>query len=57
MGDRRCVFRVLVGKPEGKKPLLRPSRRWEDNIKMDLLAQEMERCWGLANAVMNFRVP
>jgi hypothetical protein len=36
MGDRRGVFRVLVEKPEGKKPLGRPRRRWEDNIKMDL---------------------
>jgi len=36
MGDRRGVNRVLVGKPEGKRPLGRPRRRWEDNIKMDL---------------------
>jgi len=36
MGERRSVFRVLVGKPEGKRPLGRPRRRWEDNIKMDL---------------------
>jgi hypothetical protein len=36
MGERRGVYRVLVGKPEGKRPLLRPRRRWEDNIKMDL---------------------
>ena len=36
MGERRGAFRVLVGKPEGKKPLGRPRRRWEDNIKMDL---------------------
>jgi hypothetical protein len=36
MGDRRGVYRVLVGKSEGKRPLGRPSRRWEDNIKMDL---------------------
>ena len=36
MGDRRGVYRVLVGKPEGKRPLGRPRRRWEDNIKMDL---------------------
>jgi len=35
-GERRCVYRVLVGKPEGKRPLGRPRRRWEDNIKMDL---------------------
>jgi len=36
MGDRRGVFRVLVGKSEGKRPLGRPRRRWDDNIKMDL---------------------
>jgi len=36
MGDRRGVYRVLVGKPEGKKPLGRPRRRWEDTIKMDI---------------------
>jgi len=36
MGERRGVFRVLVGKPEGKRPLRRPKRRWEDNIRMDL---------------------
>ena len=36
MGERRCVYRVLVGKPEGKRPLGRPRRRWEGNIKMDL---------------------
>jgi len=36
MEERRCVYRVLVGKPEGKIPLGRPRRRWEDNIKMDI---------------------
>jgi len=36
MGDRRCLYRVLVGKPEGKRPLGRPRHRWEDNMKMDL---------------------
>jgi len=36
MGERRGVYKVLVGKPEGKKPLVRPRCRWEDNIKMDL---------------------
>jgi hypothetical protein len=36
MGERRCAYRVLVGKPEGRKPLGRPRRRWEDIIKMDL---------------------
>jgi len=44
MGDRRGVYRVLVGKPEGKNPLGRPMRRWEDNIKMDF--QEVG-CGGL----------
>jgi hypothetical protein len=37
MGEKRNVYRLLVGKPEGKKPLVRPRRRWMDNIKMDLL--------------------
>jgi hypothetical protein len=36
MGERKGVYRVLVGKPEGKRPLERPRRRWEDNIKMDI---------------------
>ena len=69
MGEERVVYRVLVGKSEGKRPLGRPRRRWVDNIRMDL--QEVE-CWcmnwiGLAqdrgrwrtfvSAVMNFRVP
>jgi hypothetical protein len=36
MGEERVVYRVLVGKPEGKRPLGRPRRRWEDNIKMDV---------------------
>jgi len=68
MGEGRGVHRVLVGKPEGKKPLGRPRRRWEDNIKMDLqevggdedcmeLAQDRNRCRELVNTVMNFRVP
>jgi hypothetical protein len=43
-GERRGVYRVLVGKPEGKRPLGRPRRRWEDNVKMDL--QEVE-CGGM----------
>jgi len=46
MGERRGVYGVLLGKPEGKRPLGRPRRRWEDNIKMDL--QEVE--WGVGGA-------
>ena len=69
MGEGRGVHRVLVGKPEGKRPLGRPRRRWEDNIKMDLqdvgggcgdwmeLAQDRESSWALVSTVMNFRVP
>jgi len=68
MGERRGVYRVLMGKPEGKRPLGRPRRRWEDNIKMDLrevgcggmdwieLANGRDRRRALVNAVMNFRV-
>jgi hypothetical protein len=41
MGERRGAYRVLVGKPEGRRPLVRPRRRWEDNIKIDL--KEMGR--------------
>ena len=69
MGERRGVFRFLVGKPEGKRPLGRPRRRWEDNIKMDLqevecevvdwfeLAQDRDRWRTLVSAVMNRLVP
>jgi hypothetical protein len=44
VGEERSVHRVLVGKPEGKRPLGRPRRRWEDNIKMDV--QEVAGCGG-----------
>jgi hypothetical protein len=69
MGEGKGVYRVLVGKPEGKRPLGRPRRRLEDNIKMDLkevgcrgmdwieLAQGGDRWRALVNEVMNLRVP
>ena len=69
VGERRGVYRVLVGKPEGKTSLWRPRRRWEDNIKTDLqevgcgatdwieLAQDRHIWRALLNAVMNLRVP
>jgi len=69
MGERRVMYRVLVGKPEGKRPLGRPRRRWKNNIKMDLqevgcgvmdwieLAQDGDRWRALVNAVKNLRVP
>jgi len=69
MGKKRGIYRVMVGKPEGKRPLGKPRHRWQDNIKMDLkemecggmdwieLAQDMDRWQALVNAVMNFWVP
>ena len=69
MGEDRGVHRVLVGKPEGKRPLGRPRRRWEDNIKMDLqdvgggrgdwmeLAQDRDKRRALVGTVRDFRVP
>jgi hypothetical protein len=69
MGEKRNVHRLLVGKPEGKRPLGRPRRRWMDSIKMDLLeiglnvvdwtglAQNRYIWRALVNSVMNLRVP
>jgi hypothetical protein len=69
MGEVRCAYNILVGRPEWRRPLGRPRRRWEDNIKMDLreigfgdvdwihLAQNRHRWQAVVNTVMNLRVP
>jgi hypothetical protein len=69
MGEGRAIYGVLVGRPEGKRPLGRPGCRWEDNIKMDLreiwidgmnwiqLAEDRVQWWAFVNMVMNLHVP
>ena len=69
MGQGRGVYRVLVGKAEGKRPMGRPRRKWEDNIKMDLqevgggcgdwmeLVQDRDMWWAFVSTVMNLRGP
>jgi hypothetical protein len=68
IGEKRNAYRILVGKPEGKRQLGRPRRRWVNNVKMDLreigwggmdwidLAQDRDQCRALVNTVMNLRV-
>jgi hypothetical protein len=69
MGEKRNAYRLLLGKPEGKRPLGRPRRRWVDNIRMDIgevgwsdvdwicLAQAGNRWRALVNSVLDLRVP
>jgi hypothetical protein len=68
IGENRGAYRILVGRPEGRRPLGRPRRRSADNIKMDLeevgwgmdwidLAQDTDRWWAVVNAIMSLRVP
>jgi hypothetical protein len=69
MGEKRKAYRIMVGKPEGKRTLGRPKRRWVDNIKMYLrqigwngvdwidMAQDRDQCMSFVNTVLNLRVP
>jgi hypothetical protein len=69
MGEKRNAYKLLMGKPEGRRPLGKPIRRWVDNIRMDLvevgwddvdwigLAQDRDRRRALVNSVLNLRVP
>jgi hypothetical protein len=69
IGEKRNAYRILVGKPEGKRPLRRPRRRWVDNIKMDVrdigwdgvdwfdMAQDRDQSMALVTTILNLRVP